>query len=376
MIEKEVATCMDEGNVLPKMDNDASKAGSYKESLLKDVEHLGIEEPILVSCGSDIAVSTVAGGNTVNGDHEIVGEGGICQDQALTVIADNQQGIKAINGVAPYNEIPVESPYGPWMMVKKPIRRKDSGRHNYNQPNTGNTDRQQTNLGNQSRFAALDIEEEKEEDSTDVDMGGTNKGSQQILSIVGNSNNYKHVTNKVRNHVGGKNPQNKSGKAVMGQPNTKKINNIGPSKERKSSQAHERIQTGKEVDSLDNSISSFSKVPLENSVEKAQSSKEKEIEILHKMRLLQQQGVNGIDGFVTQVHLSALEVAHMKSNLNNSHALHQKDPKPPDNAKNEIGTPAMEIDEPGPVYSGIDQQKNEIHSGTIDHSGPSSSLSQ
>ncbi|KAK7291957.1 hypothetical protein RIF29_07529 [Crotalaria pallida] len=81
------------------------------------------------------------------------------------------------------------------------------------------------------------------------------------------------------------------------------------------------------------------------------------------MRLLQQQGVNGIDGFVTQVHLSALEVAHMKSNLNNSHALHQKDPKPPDNSKNEIGTPAMEIDEPVPDYSGIDQQKNEIHSG-------------
>ncbi|KAK7245126.1 hypothetical protein RIF29_39961 [Crotalaria pallida] len=236
----------------------------------------------------------------MNGDPVNMGDGGITSDQAIILIADNPQGVKDINGVAPHNEIfPVKSPYGPWMMVKKSIRRKDTGRQFATTPNAGNTDRQQTNLGNQSRFAALEIEKEKEKNPADVDMEISNQGCQQSLPLVG-----------------------------------------------------------------DNPTSHYSKVPLESTVEKAQSSKGKEIEILHKMKLLQQQGVNGIDGFVTQVHLAARDASRMGSNRTKAYDLHQKDPKPPDIEKTDFGSPAMEIDEELSVVDGIDQQKSENHSET------------
>ncbi|KAK7259077.1 hypothetical protein RIF29_24673 [Crotalaria pallida] len=108
------------------------------------------------------------------------GDKGIANDKAIIMIAENQQSISAVNeGASMKDNMPVENPYGPWMLVKRPIRRKDFIRTNTNPNNAlyGGAGKHATNQGNRTRFEPLDNEREDEVVNVEATLDEIMKGT-------------------------------------------------------------------------------------------------------------------------------------------------------------------------------------------------------
>ncbi|KAK7274720.1 hypothetical protein RIF29_15817 [Crotalaria pallida] len=117
---------------------------------------------------------------------------------------------------------PMIKPFGPWMMVRKPIRKKE--RFSLGIGHQNNSRKAESGKSG-SRFSNLEIKEVHEE------VNGTKKLHDDVHElVVGSTTKGKELMKKesrVRNVSGGKNPQTRNGKPISTQPTSKVIKN-GP----------------------------------------------------------------------------------------------------------------------------------------------------
>ncbi|KAK7251311.1 hypothetical protein RIF29_34387 [Crotalaria pallida] len=135
----------------------------------------------------DLFDATAAAGEGKDGEAKMDGDNGIANYQAIIMIAENQQSISVVNGEASIKDnISVDNPYGPWMLVKRPIRRKENIRSNTNNNNVvhGGTGKHAANQGIKSRFAALEDKREDEEVNKEADIEEIVKENQSTITKV------------------------------------------------------------------------------------------------------------------------------------------------------------------------------------------------
>ncbi|KAK7251312.1 hypothetical protein RIF29_34388 [Crotalaria pallida] len=174
------------------------------------------------------------GGNYTNGDI-IMGD-----NQEARIMEKNQLFLRDTPKYEKESneQISVEKYFGPWMLVKRPLRRKDQIRGN---PNPKNIDvplkmsvgRKPVLASGASRFDALNIEEDVAVNNDEVPKGNVCEDETRVLvsqppKVVPTIKNKQasHKVEKVRNSTGGKNPQNKGKKLILTKPNNK--NNLNP----------------------------------------------------------------------------------------------------------------------------------------------------
>ncbi|KAK7251664.1 hypothetical protein RIF29_35049 [Crotalaria pallida] len=318
------------------------------------------------------------GGVMQTGIQTVTGDGEISKNQELIMNDENPHRMSDDKEERlSKDNLPIENHYGPWMLVKRPIRRKDNIRSNnmLAVSRSGSVGNDQVSQATKSRFAALECEEEAEPMNVDLKEGDAVSDSHQSLSKERPIVLQKHAVTKVRNQLGGKNPQNKSDKPSLGQPNNRKPSGAGSSKDKKITLVSGPNQTD---NGLPKSVLSKGSVMHNDEMVHEFGHRKKEVEnkILHSMRTLQQQGHNGIDDYVTRVHYTSLERKKLESKQKGLSKDNLITPYPPDKFREENGSPSMEIDDALPHALGDELQQIGNPSSISDPSGPSISLNK
>ncbi|KAK7282130.1 hypothetical protein RIF29_10697 [Crotalaria pallida] len=215
------------------------------------------------------------------------------------------------------------SPFGPWMLVKNPPRFKGK------QFNPSN-DHTPSMKAKGSRFASLIEETEDEENLIEYETGPS-ISAEANLNQVGLVVSPKK-TIRVCDPLAGRNSQHRPFKNnnQQSQLRTKPTMSGSLRPPQASHKSHENILSTHQND------------------EQRKQMKEKEKAILHKMRILEKQGIGNIDSFCTQVLLppsSNFNLVYSRQEVNSEATL---PPKPPDLAAESSGginqNASMEVD--------------------------------
>ncbi|KAK7280978.1 hypothetical protein RIF29_08588 [Crotalaria pallida] len=228
-----------------------------------------------------------------------------------------------------------ENHFGPWMMVKRPNRRKDSTRNKISMNVATaslayeSTKSVEPNMM-KSRFAALDTDNEEMNSSNDKATNGareiTNEDYNNNLSKTGLNSKGKHVAQKlerVRNSLGGKNPQQKGTKPNVWQPNNKKISFSNLIVD-KNSTGVERV-TVKRNNEINTEASNSDMSKASRGDTKAQDEENR-----RRMKIFQQTHNYKGDALMTQVILPAAEVIEAVEQRKKSNNLVPSRNEPPD----------------------------------------------
>ncbi|KAK7273435.1 hypothetical protein RIF29_14484 [Crotalaria pallida] len=234
------------------------------------------------------------------------------------------------------------SPFGPWMLVKR--YNKHNSRNNIKDqvgkiqskikgaPNTA-----KTHASNGSRFASLINDEDPHVEITDHQL------NQQILQDE-DQPDQKHIEARIRNTNGGKNPKIKNGNKALGPGPKPKGNRV--------THLHnegKQVQEGKSHQVTKEEINVISE-------EEKMRQKEKELETLRRMKILEKDKGLVLNQISTQVYLpsaEAINLIHQKSSIR-SFGLSTS--RPPDSHSEQS---AMELDKSSPLGDG-DAQMNEV----------------
>ncbi|KAK7281186.1 hypothetical protein RIF29_08941 [Crotalaria pallida] len=214
----------------------------------------------------------------------------------------------------------------------------------------------------ESRFNSLSTET----DSVPTDLPHTNDSEDQSqgYSLVRKQALAGKRPIRVRNALGGKNPQTKIKQTTKG-PNipANKENNTKPSME------------------LPDPKSQHSAA-----VEQTRTNKDKELLILHKMRNIVRQGHNGIDNFTTHVVLPNAEMVDFDLLQRGQNTVLNLVPKPPDPATVVEGSPVLDSGNDGAISMVIDSastsslqpnsQKDGLHPVKSSHERLPSNITQ
>ncbi|KAK7243512.1 hypothetical protein RIF29_38311 [Crotalaria pallida] len=196
--------------------------------------------------------------------------------------ATNQEGVKEgnipiINGEG--NVTPVDKQisnlFGPWMLVKRPIRRKEKISFGNHQQNVIKNVRSEANG---SRFSKLEIEEENEE----LNDKEPSLGVHTYVEVSSKGKELKKKDSRIRNMMGGKNPQNRNEKSNLVQLIAKKL--IGNSSNVMDGQLRLLEQTARPESKRDSdhSIDGNGHILVDREAQKA-----REKEILYRMKYIE-----------------------------------------------------------------------------------------
>ncbi|KAK7244897.1 hypothetical protein RIF29_39726 [Crotalaria pallida] len=251
------------------------------------------------------------------------------------VISDEASG-KAKNqeDIPNYGKKDLENHFGPWMLVRKPNRRKDFIR-NSNASNSvtashfnGNNKKSGPTMM-RSRFAALeqDTEEKNVDDNVNNEASDNaieeEKIEQNKMGLNAKNKQVAQRTEKVRNPLGGKKPQHKGGRPIMGQPNNKKPSSSGLSEEKKSAIVDGKIS----VSSGENPVESSNRVLGKDS---GKDTKVQDEENRRRMNQFQQVYNYKGDNLMTHVVLPSQEVVELVKQKAEMFKQHFTKDEPPD----------------------------------------------
>ncbi|KAK7243796.1 hypothetical protein RIF29_38608 [Crotalaria pallida] len=235
------------------------------------------------------------------------------------------------------------SHFGPWMLVRKSPRIRGKGLATLKDFNQGGI--------NGSRFASLNEENEMGSEDTNpprviVDDSANNNNKEENIGL-----STKRI--KVRNPYAGKTPQNRPKQFLS--PKTFKgpiINQKQPPEVTKPKQ-----------------ISDLKKDSNVAHEEPPRYSNKTENEILHRMKIMQKQGVTGIDNIATHVFLpdpDMVDFAHLRRGSN---TVINPVTVPPDKTINSATQNSMEIDKASSssVYTGMERDAS--HPAGVDLEG-------
>ncbi|KAK7268601.1 hypothetical protein RIF29_21302 [Crotalaria pallida] len=349
------------------MGSEEGKTFSYKETLLnqqddhvhpfQEVDDAELPENKCNTSENGVKkpVGTAEADTAMDSDTAVVVSGNVEANKESEIISPGDKKIpdmsQSVNGE---KEKIMENPFGPWMLVKRFPRNKERGgqRGNNSRGDSGNRNGQavpaDTPKSSGSRFNAL-IEEEEgnlvegiitEEACM---LHGENAKENRGVIDVGPVGSKKEVLKeiRVRNNIGGKNPQNRGPRSSS-----------GPFKTKSRGESSNSVTTVQVL----NPPKTIDTPPTIEQTKNNKSNLGLEKEIMARMRILEKNGGDFLSRFATSVHLPSKEEIAIVHSLN----IPNRKEVPPDlNSSDGHQTSIMEEDTQ-PMAVGGDERENVV----------------
>ncbi|KAK7251906.1 hypothetical protein RIF29_35509 [Crotalaria pallida] len=230
-----------------------------------------------------------------------------------------------------------ENFFGPWMLVKKPLKRKEKIWGNIYEMNgkkisTETNSRKKVATGSKFRYEILESEDDTETEQeieqnelSNVDEIPMEQMNSPKVGQQGKMKNKASKIEKVRSSLGGKNPQNRSAKPIQNHPISKKI--LGPAKT-----FVKGPRPGQEKELVPNVEGKPSRNQHKLVMETDRSTKKQmELDVLRRMNYIQNEKKDEIGVVMTEVVLpnkETLEFVHRRAMAAENQSLVVKPPDP------------------------------------------------